>query len=92
MLILGLPASSATVRALRDGAEHWGAAEHLAAAMVDELRVANWLFVERHKRQGASNPFPDRVPRPGAGQLLARPAEKPRQATVAEVKAFFSRN
>lgn len=64
VLVRGLPADSATARAL-DPSLQWSSTEHLLAHVLDVLRVGNWLVVESNKRKGARNPFPQPVPRPG---------------------------
>ena len=38
----------------------WGVSEHLLAAVVDELSVANW-----QRSQGKQRDFPKPLPRPG---------------------------
>jgi hypothetical protein len=64
VLVRGLPADSATVRALEPSMQ-WGSNEYLLAHILDVLRVGNWLVVESNKRRGARNPYPQPVPRPG---------------------------
>ena len=62
VLVRHLPRVSSTVRAQRGADAEWGALEHLTAAAVDALRVANW---QRSGRRGAPRPKP--IQRPGQG-------------------------
>lgn len=61
MLIRYLPRESATVRAQHGDTVAWGATEHLLAAAVDALRVANW------QRTGKKAGRPKPIVRPGHG-------------------------
>lgn len=63
-MVRGLPADSATARAIEPTLQ-WGATEYLLAHVLDVLRVSNWLTVEANKKKGARNPYPKPVPRPG---------------------------
>jgi hypothetical protein len=64
VLIRGLPADAATVKALAPEAE-WDAAGYLLAAILEQVQHANWLTVEINKRKGARNPRPVPLRRPG---------------------------
>lgn len=56
-----LPEDSATLMAVNEG---WMLRDHLAAALVDEQRIANWMQSE-DGRKGRNRPKP--IPRPGVG-------------------------
>ncbi len=52
----------------------WSVTDLLLAALVDELRVSNYLFVKANKgKDGPDPPTPHQIPRPG----VAKPAKKP---------------
>ncbi|MGI5338635.1 hypothetical protein ACQEVS_15110 [Streptomyces sp. CA-181903] len=66
VLIKHLPRDSAVNRNLHGEATDWGPAEHLLAAMVDHLAVANWITVTMNSDEEAEPlPYPEPVPRPG---------------------------
>lgn len=85
VLIGQLPAESATATAMRLAApdegeapehdpdtEQWSRAEHLMAAMIDELLRLRWLTQAVHSaKQPSWSPEP--VPRPGLPKVQAKP-------------------
>lgn len=54
----------------------WSLSDHLSAAIVDEVRLANYLFVRVNSRKGSAGKPPDPVVRPGL------PARKTNESTV----------
>lgn len=85
MLIEYLPRDSALVRAIHGDQAEWGLTEHLLATTVDQLTIANWLFVCANSAEGAEQPErPAPLPRPG----IAEP--EPESATPEQISAFFS--
>lgn len=88
VLLQHLPRDSALVRALHGEAAEWGLSEHLLAAAVDELAVANWLFASAHTPEHADPPErPRPLPRPGIDDTPG--AAGASGATTAEIAAFF---
>ncbi|MER5782457.1 hypothetical protein ABT104_12135 [Streptomyces mobaraensis] len=77
VLIKHLPRDSAVNRDLHGEATDWGPAEHLLAATVDHLAVANWMTVTLHSEEDAEPvPYPEPVPRPTAS-LSTEPPGSP---------------
>lgn len=69
--------------------------DHLLAAVVDHLAVANWMFATVHRDEDAEPAeYPEAVPRPSRGEAevakASRDAEEKRSATPAEIVAFLS--
>jgi hypothetical protein len=82
-LIRYLPSDSATVRAL-DPSSQWSTTDHLLAAVVDTLRVANW---QRAGDRRVSPPTP--LQRPGEARPHAIGADT--RATVDEMRELQQR-
>lgn len=72
--------------------------DHLLAAVVDHLAVANWMFATVHRDEDAEPAeYPEAVPRPGGGPT---PTDTPladhssagggRAASPVEIVAFLS--
>lgn len=61
VLVRGLPPQSATVQAAEPDTR-WSLTDHLLAAVVDELRLGNWL---QSKDGHANRNRPQPIPRPG---------------------------
>jgi len=59
VLLSHLPQESRTVRAIAGDKAMWSLTDHLLAAGVDALRIANW----QRGKKGAKRPKP--IPRPG---------------------------
>jgi hypothetical protein len=69
-------------------AADWGVTEHLLAAVVDQLAVANWMFATVNRDEDAEPlPYPEPLARPG---LEGEAAPESEAATPAEIAAFFS--
>lgn len=66
-----LDRSSAVHHALAGDDRHWGLQEQLLAAIVDELRAANWQRAAAGAKKGSQPPRPKPIPRPGLGQKPA---------------------
>jgi len=60
--------TSALHRHLAGDDYHWGLREQLLAAVVDELRVANWQRAASGAKKGKQPPRPKPIPRPGIGR------------------------
>ncbi|MFH9741924.1 hypothetical protein ACH4MA_30080 [Streptomyces roseolus] len=66
VLIKHLPRDSALQRDLHGEAAEWSVTDHLLAAAVDHLSVANWMFSCVNSAEDGDVPeFPQPVPRPG---------------------------
>lgn len=64
-LIQHLPADSAVQRELHGEAAEWTVTDHLLAAVVDHLAVANWMFACVNTGEDDDQPEPPQpVPRP----------------------------
>ncbi|WP_171167508.1 hypothetical protein [Streptomyces sp. I05A-00742] len=80
VLVKHLPRDSAVNRDLHGEATDWGPAEHLLAAAVDHLAVANWMTATLHSDEDTEPlEYPEPVPRPGSNTLDTeeRPEEAP---------------
>jgi hypothetical protein len=87
VLVEHLPADSSFARAAHGEAADWGLTEHLLAAVVDQLAVANWMFATVNRDEHAESlPYPEPLSRPG---LESAPAPESNAATPAEIAAFF---
>ncbi|MEU6882005.1 hypothetical protein [Streptomyces sp. NPDC046712] len=65
-LIKHLPADSAVQREIHGEAAEWSISDHLLAAAVDHLAVANWMFQCVNSSEDDDTPEPPKpVPRPG---------------------------
>ncbi|MFE1833646.1 hypothetical protein [Streptomyces sviceus] len=68
VLVEHLPADSSYARAVHGEQADWTVTDHLLAAVVDHLAVANWMFATVHRDEDAeSAEYPEAVPRPGGG-------------------------
>ncbi|MFI5808973.1 hypothetical protein [Streptomyces sp. NPDC051561] len=65
VLVRQLPAGARTRRALGDTDSMWGLGEHLQAAVIDELRVANWQRANSGLKAHEQSKPPEPVERPG---------------------------
>ncbi|MFE1345914.1 hypothetical protein [Streptomyces sp. NPDC058757] len=69
VLIKHLPRDSALQRDLHGEAADWSVTDHLLAAAVDHLAVANWMFSCVNSGEDDETPeFPQPVPRPKPGE------------------------
>ncbi|QUQ62690.1 hypothetical protein [Kutzneria sp. CA-103260] len=84
VLVQHLPADSNLVRALHGEQADWRLADHLLATVVDQLAVANWLFVSANSGDGDRPEPPAPLPRPGIEESAAT-----RASTPEEIAAFF---
>jgi hypothetical protein len=99
VLIEHLPPGSSLARAMHGEAAAWTTTEHLLAAVVDQLAVANWMFATVNRDADAEPlPYPEPVARPGAGgdpetdpaePAAGTPPGGAPAATPAEIAAFF---
>lgn len=55
----------------------WGLGEHLAALVVDELRVANWQRANEGQKASKQTKAPQPLTRPGAGGRKALDKNSP---------------
>ncbi|MEV7091151.1 hypothetical protein AB0O07_35720 [Streptomyces sp. NPDC093085] len=89
-----LPEDSAFARALHGEQAEWTLTDHLLAAVVDHLAVANWMFATVNRDEDADPaPYPDPVPRPGGTGVTTDPsgADVPsRGASAAEIVTFLN--
>jgi len=60
-VLMTLPRTSATARAIHGVDVEWGLTEHLLASVVDVAQIANW------QRSGGKGRRPKPIPRPGVG-------------------------
>ncbi|MEV6326398.1 hypothetical protein [Streptomyces sp. NPDC051909] len=66
LLVKNLPQDAAVQRELHGEAAEWSLSDHLLAAAVDHLAVANWMFQCVNIGEDDDQPeFPKPVPRPG---------------------------
>ncbi|WP_413811987.1 hypothetical protein [Streptomyces sp. OE57] len=95
VLVRHLPPDSAFVRAREGEAAEWGLTDHLLAAVVDHLAIANWMFTSANRDEYADPPeAPVPVPRPGATDMSDCPptadqADVGHGPTAAELARFF---
>ncbi|MET8504337.1 hypothetical protein ABZV60_06770 [Streptomyces sp. NPDC004787] len=88
MLITHLPESSAVQRELHGEAAEWSVTDHLLAAAVDHLAVANWMFAAVNTGEDDDQPEPPKpIPRPGdpAGDEDEEDGEDTAEGAEAEV-------
>ncbi|WP_171168824.1 hypothetical protein [Streptomyces sp. I05A-00742] len=79
VLVKHLPRDSAVNRDLHGEATDWGPAEHLLAAAVDHLAVANWMTGTLHSDEDTEPlEYPEPVPRPGMRVHEEIETEEPR--------------
>lgn len=79
-----LPHTSATSQALHGDAVVWTSTDHLLAAAVDALNIANW------QRTGKKQNRPKPIPRPGVEDKTRRTFGTARKMTLDEAHAFFT--
>lgn len=96
-----LPADSSFARAVHGEQADWTVTDHLLAAVVDHLAVANWMFATVNRDEDTDPaPYPEPLPRPGDDSgRLAPAADAPvtgltvagedRSATASEIVAFL---
>ncbi|WP_028807731.1 hypothetical protein [Streptomyces canus] len=98
VLVEHLPADSSYARAVHGEQADWTVTDHLLAAVVDHLAVANWMFATVHRDEDAEPAeYPEAVPRPGDGPTATDPSlvdlapgGERRAAGPAEIVAFLS--
>jgi hypothetical protein len=86
-----LPPDSSYARAVHGEQADWTVTDHLLAAVVDHLAVANWMFATVNRDEDAEPAeYPEPLPRPGDGSATG-PAGggEERSATAAEIVAFL---
>ncbi|MGW0466856.1 hypothetical protein ACWDX6_16505 [Streptomyces sp. NPDC003027] len=85
-LIKHLPLDSAVQRELHGEAAEWSISDHLLAAAVDHLAVANWMFACVNTGEDDDPPeAPKPVPRPGAADGEERDAQSTEEDTAEAV-------
>nr|WP_234439054.1 DUF5361 domain-containing protein [Streptomyces sp. NRRL B-3229] len=102
VLVEHLPSDSSFARAVHGEQAEWTVTDHLLAAVVDHLAVANWMFATVHRDEDTEPAeYPEAVPRPGGGSAptpvsatapggdLTFTGEE-RGATPVEIVAFLS--
>ncbi|MEX1655337.1 DUF5361 domain-containing protein [Streptomyces pseudovenezuelae] len=101
VLVEHLPSDSSFARAVHGEQADWTVTDHLLAAVVDHLAVANWMFATVHRDEDTEPAeYPEAVPRPSGGPGRLAPAvddppvglsdaTEERSATAAEIVAFF---
>ncbi|MGA4843793.1 hypothetical protein [Streptomyces sp. G45] len=90
VLVRHLPRDSAFRYAHEGEAAHWSLTDHLLAAVVDHLAIANWMFASVNRDEDEAAPEPPRpVPRPGADDEEATPGAGPAAPGPAELARFF---
>nr|WP_052499260.1 hypothetical protein [Streptomyces vietnamensis] len=66
VMIKHLPTEAAVQREIHGEAAEWSISDHLLAATVDHLAVANWMFQCVNSSEDDETPDPPKpVPRPG---------------------------
>lgn len=84
MLIAGLPADSATTRAVHGDAAAWTLTDHLLATVADRLAVISWQLGGDRKA-----PYPKPMVRPGVEDQTVRHGRTSRPTV--EVVAYLRR-
>lgn len=69
----------------------WGLQEHLTAAAVDELRVANWQRANEGVKKGQQSPRPKPLPRPGVGNRRTQRTDRDSSERQAKRAAALER-
>ncbi|MEU0027678.1 hypothetical protein [Streptomyces sp. NPDC006335] len=95
VLVEHLPADSSFARAVHGEQADWTVTDHLLAAVVDHLAVANWMFATVNRDEDTEPAeYPEPVPRPSGAKAEAvkapRTLGEERSATPAEIVAFLS--
>ncbi|MEW2559476.1 hypothetical protein AB0914_11775 [Streptomyces griseorubiginosus] len=95
VLVEHLPSDSSFARAVHGEQAEWTVTDHLLAAVVDHLAVANWMFATVHRDENTEPAeYPEAVPRPSGTRTEAaetpRAVGEDRSATPAEIVAFLS--
>ncbi|MGW3289159.1 hypothetical protein ACWDR3_31435 [Streptomyces sp. NPDC001002] len=90
-----LPADSSFARAVHGEQADWTITDHLLAAVVDQLAVANWMFATVNRDEDTEPaPYPEPVPRPSGGAVevpeQVSPPAVEQGASAAEIVAFLS--
>ncbi|WP_030562781.1 hypothetical protein [Streptomyces aureocirculatus] len=90
VLVRHLPRDSAFRFAHEGEAAQWSLTDHLLAAVVDHLAVANWMFtsVNRDEDEAASE-APQPVPRPGVDDAMPDDPDAADAPGPAELARFF---
>ncbi|MER5862348.1 hypothetical protein [Kitasatospora sp. NPDC002040] len=90
VLVQHLPRDSNTVRALHGEAAEWTLTDHLLAAAVDHLAVANWMFLSVNRDEDSDPPErPEPVPRPGDDEEQDDEPQEPQPVSARELRSFF---
>jgi hypothetical protein len=90
VLVSHLPRDSNTVRALHGESAEWTLTDHLLAAAVDHLAVANWMFLSVNRDEDSEPPErPEPVPRPGDDGVGEDDESQPAPVSAVELRSFF---
>ncbi|MFK4070335.1 hypothetical protein [Streptomyces sp. NPDC029674] len=87
VLVRHLPGDSAFRLAHEGEVAQWSLTDHLLAAVVDHLAIANWMFASVNRDEDEPAPeAPQPVPRPGAQPDDSPPSAEP---SATELARFF---
>ncbi|MEU6982738.1 hypothetical protein ABZ946_04865 [Streptomyces sp. NPDC046324] len=90
ILIKNLPQDSAVQREIHGEAAEWSISDHLLAATVDHLAVANWMFQCVNSSEDDDTPEPPKpVPRPGVKDETGEDPEEGAEAISPGALARF---
>jgi hypothetical protein len=92
VLIAHLPQDAHVMRAVHGESAEWSLNDHLLAAAVDHLAVANWMFAAVNRDEDSEvAEYPTPIPRPGSVcEPEAPPTAEAATASPRELTAFFS--
>lgn len=92
VLLYHLPSDAVTVRAQSGLEADWSYEHELLAIVADRVAELTWLTVEIHKKEGADNPTPEPIARPGQPSRQSREAlhkSHRRHSSISDMKRFF---
>ncbi|MCF2532720.1 DUF5361 domain-containing protein [Yinghuangia soli] len=96
VLIAHLPQDAHVMRAIHGESAEWSLTDHLLAATVDHLAVANWMFAAVNRDEDSEiAEYPTPIPRPGIDEDRDEDADYAEAdfptSRPSELAAFFSR-
>lgn len=86
-LVNGLPPDGVVARAIFYGGRAWSSADELLSTIVEFLDLHNRMYYTQHTKPGTAVWDPVKIERPT--RTMDTPEEKPKQATVAEMRQVF---
>jgi hypothetical protein len=92
VLVEHLPRTSSFSRSLHGEAAEWTIGDHLLAAVVDQLAVANWIAVTVNSGEDADPlPYPEPIQRPEDPDRATETPSEPEVALVTplEIRRFL---